>query len=65
MLARVSVYQPINADLNAGSPNTILQGVDPLAISRCFFNAHIASVSYALQVSSEMRGSRYGVGRLR
>ena len=56
MLARVAMYQPINADLNTGSSLTVLQGVDPLAICLCLFNTHIASVSYALHVSSEMRG---------
>ena len=40
MLAWISVCQPINADLNTGSPHTILQGVDPLAIGLGFLNRH-------------------------
>ena len=39
------------------------KGVDPLSIGLCFLNTHIASVFYALQVSSEMHGSFYGAER--
>ena len=57
MQAGVSVYQPINANLNARSCRTISEGVDPFAIRLGFFNPHIASVAHAQHVSSEIRDS--------
>ena len=57
MQAGVSVYQPINANLNARSCRTISESVDPFAIRLDFYNPQYSSVAHAQHVSSEIRDS--------
>ena len=52
MRTRISVHEPIDADLDAGAGDVVQQAVDPVPIDDRHPDAHRKNVSYRLRLSN-------------
>ena len=50
VLSRISVNKPVNADLNASPPGTILERVDPVQVAVGRLYAHTENVAHGLHL---------------
>ena len=51
----IPVDQPVDPHLNAGTPDQVLEAVNPVAIHVGFLNPYVHYVSYGLQFVKEFR----------
>lgn len=63
--AGIPVNQPVNANLNLGAANPVLQGVDPVALDLGLLNAHRSIVAARLQQRKRAGDAHCEAERLR